>query len=209
MSACAHSNITKKPVLLFFFQCFFQKLWVETYFVDAKNPSRHSDCYKCDLDYLRASCCVILTWSKRGALRPQQRVGSINLPCMAALIRFDFPGQGPIWGSPWGQTCCPIKQRDLKTVRAVSWQRALALPRTMGAAILVVIETAGFHSLFISFNSFVPISWPEQINLNNRNRGSVSVCHCQHSEQLKRMFPSHCFWLKTVSVPNNQGPLCW
>lgn len=86
-------------------------------------------------------------------------------------------------------------------VRPVSWQQALPLPRTMGAAILVVIETAGLHSLFISFNSSVPISWPGQINLNNRNRGSVSVCHCQHTEQLKRMFPSHCFWLKTVSVP--------
>ena len=61
-------------------------------------------------------------------------------------------------------------------IRPVSWQRAPP-PHTPTSnhesTSPLVIETAGLHSLFISFYSSVPITWPRWINLNNRNRGSV------------------------------------
>ncbi len=58
-------------------------------------------------------------------------------------------------------------------IRPVSWQQAPPPTPNHESTRPVVIETAGLHSLFISFNSSVRITWPRWINLNKRNRGSV------------------------------------
>lgn len=58
-------------------------------------------------------------------------------------------------------------------IQPVSWQQAPPPTPNYESTRPVVIDTAGLHSLFISFNSSVPITWPRWINLNNRNRGSV------------------------------------
>lgn len=56
----------------------------------------------------------------------------------------------------------------------------------MRAAVWVVIETAGLHSLFISVHSSAPTTRPRWINLNKGNRGSVKRCdRRQHREQLR------------------------
>ncbi|KAI9538269.1 hypothetical protein NQZ68_016278 [Dissostichus eleginoides] len=57
-------------------------------------------------------------------------------------------------GSPAGQACCPIKQQDLQTGSG-QYPGNRHRPPTPNpeSTRLVVIETAGLHSLFISFNS--------------------------------------------------------
>lgn len=66
----------------------------------------------------------------------------------------------------------------------------------MRAAVWVVIETAGLHSLFISVHSSAPTTRPRWINLNKGNRGSVKRCdRRQHREQLR-------IWVKPCAASN-------
>lgn len=108
------------------------------------------------------------------SLRLKQQVGSTYLSLSqrvhGCLDEVWLLRSGANSGSPEGQACCPIKQRDLQTGSGqYPGNRHCSLPRTMRAPVLVVIETAGLHSLFISLHSSVLITWPWWINLNNRN----------------------------------------
>lgn len=125
-------------------------------------------------------CHFVWHWSAvpLGALCLKQQVGSTDLSLSqrvhGCLDWVWLLGSGANSGLPEGQACCPIKQRDLQTGSGLyPGNGHCPLPRTMRAPVLVVIETAGLHSLFISFHSSVPITWPRWINLNNRSRGSV------------------------------------
>lgn len=143
-------------------------------------------------------CHFVWHWSAvpLGALCLKQQVGSTDLSLSqrvhGCLDWVWLLGSGANSGLPEGQACCPIKQRDLQTGSGLyPGNGHCPLPRTMRAPVLVVIETAGLHSLFISFHSSVPITRPRWINLNNRSRGSVKRPPSSTREQLRIRFGVH------------------
>lgn len=82
----------------------------------------------------------------------------------------------------------------------------------MRAAVWVVIETAGLHSLFISFHSSAPTTRPRWINQNKRNRGSVRRCdRRQHREQLRirvKLCAASNFFFIAVKVLEKNEKIC-
>lgn len=150
--------------------------WDATCHVD-DNISK-SNYSKCDFKWMQMSLCMILIRGgarlsgslpagRQGQPFPESACAWLHWLGMTTRVRGQF-------GVTRGSSVLSNKTAGPPDwIRPVSWQQAPPPTPNHESTRPVVIETAGLHSLFISFNSSVPITWPRWINLNNRNRGAL------------------------------------
>lgn len=194
-----------------------QSAELKTHFSDATchvddNVSKHNYT-KCDFKRLQMSLCMILI--------PGAAWRSVSVP--AGRQHQPFPESACAWLHWLGVTSRVRGQFGVtrgssvlsnKTagppdwIRPVSWQQAPPPYPYHESTRSVVIETAGLHSLFISFNSSVPITWPRRINPNNRNRGSPEHLPLSTQRAIKQNVQFALFWVKTILKPKNVWACC-